>query len=110
MDRKRDCHEGRKRPNKLLRAFRVAGAILQCGGLGWVYFMGIICPRFPPPYQAVYRGIGYGFGYLLYFILVPMYIKKNLPDLQYGGVIVSAASFVLTVALLVITFPLQMKT
>ncbi len=92
---------------KLLNILRFALGTILLGLLGCVYFMGIVCPSFDSPFQAIYRGIGYGLIYPLYFLLIPAYMNKYFPDIGHAGAIASIVSAILTVILLFITFPLQ---
>ena len=74
---------------------------------GWIYFMGIVCPRFASPFAALYRGLGTGMLYLLYFQLMPSYVKRFFPGVRYAPAAVPLASAVITVILLFAAFPLQ---
>lgn len=93
--------------NKLQVISRIILAIVLFGIFGWVYFMGIVSPSFIYPFGGIYRGLGIGFIYPLYFIFIPAYKNKISPNIPYLGVITSILSFVLTLILLFITFPLQ---
>lgn len=93
--------------NKLQVILRSILAIILFGIFGWVYFMGIVSPVFIPPFGVIYRGLGVGFIYPLYFVFIPAYKNKISTNTPYLGVITSIISFVLTLILLFITFPLQ---
>ena len=93
--------------NKLRSILKFIIGIVIFSALGWVYFMGITCPTYEPPINAIYRGIGCGMIYPLYFLLIPPFVNKFVPDIRYSGIIVSAVSFVLSVILFFITCPLQ---
>jgi hypothetical protein len=81
--------------------------IILFGIFGWVYSMGIVSPVFIHPFGAIYRGLGIGFIYPLYFLFIPTYKNKVSSNIPYSGAITSIFSFVLTLILLFITFPLQ---
>lgn len=93
--------------NKLQFILRLILRIILFGIFGWVYFMGIVCPSFTPPFGAIYRGLGIGFIYPLYFLIIPTYQNKDFLDIPYSGAITSIFSFALTLIFLLITFPLQ---
>lgn len=107
VDRKVDLKMTNNNQIKLRSILRLIMGIILFGVLGWIYFMGITCPEFERPFIVIYRGIGCGMIYLLYFFLIPTYVNKLFQEVCYSGAIVSAISFILTVILLFITFPLQ---
>lgn len=76
---------------------------------GWIYFIGIVSPNFESPFGLIYRGIGCGMVYPLYSLLIPTYMNKYFSEIRYSGVIVSVASFIITLILLITTFPSYIK-
>lgn len=92
---------------KLQVILRLIIGVILYGILGWVYFIGIASPNFDYPFIVVYRGLGCGMAYPLYFFLIPTYTNKVFPDIRYSGAIVSAVSFIITVILLFAIFPLH---
>lgn len=71
------------------------------------FFIGIAYPDFDRPFITIYRGIGAGMIYPLYFLLIPTHTNKVHPDIRYSGAIVSVGSFIVTVILLFNTYPLN---
>lgn len=93
--------------NKMTLILRLILGTIAFGLFGCIYYMGIVCPSFKPPFDVIYRGIGCGMVFPVYFLLVPGYIKKLFPESRYLGAIVSAASFIIAVVLVFIIFPMQ---
>lgn len=92
--------------NKTQVVLRLIIGVILYGLFGWIFFIGIVCPNFNHPFITIYRGIGSGMIYPLYFLLIPTYTNKIYPDICYSGAIVSVGSFIVTVILLFTTFPL----
>lgn len=92
--------------NKIQVTLRLIIGVILYGLFGWVFFMGIVCPNFDRPFIMVYRGIGSGMIYPIYFLLIPTYTNKIFPNYPYSGAIVSVGSFIITLILLFATFPL----
>lgn len=93
--------------NKISIVLRLIIGVILYGLFGWIFFIGIAYPNFNRPFILIYRGIGSGMIYPLYFLLIPTYTNKIFPNTPYAGAIVSAASFIVTVILLFTTFPLN---
>lgn len=93
--------------NKIKVVLRLIIGIILYGLFGWIFFIGIACPNFNRPFIMIYRGIGSGMIYPLYFLLIPTYTNKTFPNVRYSGAIVSVASFIVTVILLFTTYPLN---
>lgn len=95
-----------KDQNKVQDVLRLIIGVIIYGLFGWIYFIGIVCPNFNHPFIMIYRGIGSGMIYPLYFLFIPTYTNKILPNIRYSGAIVSVVSFIITLILLFTTFPL----
>lgn len=95
------------KPNKLPPIVNLIIDIIIFSILAWVYFMGIVCPSFESTFKGIYRGIGIGMQTALYFLLIPTYINQTIPDIPHSGAIVSVSSFILSIILLYIIYPLQ---
>lgn len=96
-----------KKQSKIKVFLRLIIGIILYGLLGWIFFIGIACPNFNRPFITIYRGIGAGMIYPLYFLLIPTHTNKVHPDIRYSGAIVSVTSFIVTVILLFNTYPLN---
>ncbi len=90
---------------KLLKSIRIVIGIICFTILGWVYSMGIVTPQFEAPFDYLYRGLGGGMVYPLFFIFIPMYIKSVFPNSRYLGNIVATIVSIFTVILLFATYP-----
>jgi hypothetical protein len=98
-----------KNKRKLPTSVNLFMTVLVFSIFGWVYYMGIVCPSFASPFREIYRGIGSGMLFLLYFQLIPVYIKRFFPSFRYAPAVVSLVSAVITVVLLISVLPLQVS-
>jgi hypothetical protein len=96
-----------KQRSKIRSGINLTATVLVFSVLGWVYFMGIVCPDFASPFREIYRGLGSGMLYVIYFQLIPAYMQKFFPSIRPAAVLVPLISAVITVILLFTAFPQQ---
>lgn len=88
---------------KLLSILRLIMATVIYSLFGWVYFIAYVSPTFQGTLDILYKGIGSAMFAHMYIILIPSYVNKSISEIRYSGAIVSGASIILMIFLLIVT-------